>query len=154
MPTVPTQIAAGNLAQNPLRAGGVLGGQNTFKALASFQVATGGLPAVGRIIASGGTPTGIPATAAFPGFGATLVGPGLYAISFPPFQNGTINPVVSAPSMAPVVASWLYQRGFTQSGIARLQVGVGSGITNLPTGSVVDLEFWVAPRNDQGLVRF
>ncbi len=153
MPTVPTQISAGNLAQTPLRAGGLLG-SNAFLALASFQTATGGLPAVGRFTASGGVATGIATRADFPGFGATLVGPGQYAISFQPFQNGAIFPNVSAPSMAPVMASWLYQRGYTQSGVARLQVGVGSGITNLPSGSVVDLQFWACPRNDQGLVRF
>jgi len=153
MPAVPTQLAAGNVAQTPMNAAGVLG-QRPFLALASFQVATGGMPAVGRIVASGGTSTGIAAQVAFPGFGATLVGPGLYDITFPAFQNGAIFPQVSAPSLAPASANWLYRRGFTASGVGKLQVGVNSGIQNLPSGSVIDLLFWTAPRNDQGLVRF
>lgn len=154
MPSVPTQISSGNLAQTPLRAGGVLG-ENMFMALASVQTASGGLPAVGRIVASGGVSTGIAAQVAFPGFGATLVGVGLYDITFPPFQNGSIFPSVSAPSgTAPVTASWLYRRGFTQSGIGKLQVGVGSGLINLPSGSVIDLQFMAAPRNSLGLTRF
>lgn len=142
---VPTQIGFNNTPQTPMNAAGVFG-QRPFEALASFQVGTGGMPSVGRIIPSGGgQPTGIPAIAGFPGFAATLVGPGTYDITFPPFQNGTINPIMAHPSGGAMSAQFMYNRGDTGSGVAKLVTRTGSGVGAAPSGTRIDLQFYVSP---------
>ena len=161
MGTIPTLISAGNMAQNPVQIGGVLGQGRAFFMAASFQTASGGLPGVGRIIPSGSaTPTGITAQVAYQGFGASLIGTGLYAITHPPAQHALHFPAISVPSGQFFQVTQQNRRGDSQSGLAFFQVGQSNSQTgipvpqSLPTGSRFDLLTLVTPRNDQGIVRF
>jgi len=158
MPAIPTQLAFGNANQYPARTSGQLGQHGFFVPLA-FQVGTGGMPAVGRITASGGTVTGIIAKTEYPGFGVTLVGTALYNISLPNAPWTTVLADVAAPSGRAFDAKRQYNRGDSASGLVKLgtfeTVVSGQRIpAAAPTGSVVDMLVYVNSRNDAGLTRF
>jgi len=157
MPAIPTQLAFGNANQYPARLSGQLGQHGFFVPLA-FQVGTGGLPAVGRITASGGTVTGIVAKTEYPGFGVTLVGTALYNVSLPNAPWTTVLADVSAPSGRAFDAKRQNLKGDSASGLMKIgtfEVTTTGRIPAVaPTGSIVDLQVYVNSRNDAGLTRF
>lgn len=159
MPQVPTLTAAGNVAQYPAKTSGLLG-ENGFLAPISFQVGTGGMPAVGRFTPSGGIPTGIVARTDYPGFAVTLVGTGLYNVTLPPAPWSTVMADVSAPSGRAFHAKRQYNRGDCASGLVKVQTFEHINAANVavpanaPTGSIIDMLVYVNPRNSAGLTRF
>jgi len=158
MPAIPTQLAFGNANQFALRSSGQLG-EHGFVVPLAFQVGSGGMPAVGRITASGGTVTGIVAKTEYPGFGVTLVGTALYNVQLPNAPWTTVLADVAAPSGRAFDAKRQYNRGDSASGLMKLgtfeTVVSGQRIpAAAPTGSIVDLLVYVNPRNGGGLTRF
>lgn len=155
---MPTPNISG-LGQYPANSGGVLG-PNEVHALAKIHIGTGGMPGTGRVVASGGTITGIPAVYGFPGFTATYIGSGTYDIRHPPCQIVSVIPSISAPSGQFFGANVLKTpSGGSASGILTLQTartanpsGFASAV--LPSGTRIDLHFWFSPTNDQGLAQF
>lgn len=144
--------------QFPLNSGGVLG-PHAFWAIGKIHIGTGGMPGPGRIQASGGTITGIPAVYGLNDFSATYVGSGVYDIRHPPCQIVSVNPVISAPSGQFFGANIVKTpSGGTASGIMTLQVQrlIPTGFTSQlpPSGTRIDLHFWFNPSNDQGLAQF
>ncbi len=148
-----------DLSQYPFRSGGVLG-QYAAWAVGKIHIGTGGMPAPGRNVATGGIVTGVPAVYGMPGFSATYVGSGTYDIRHPACQIVSVIPAVSAPSGQFFAANIIKTpSGGTASGIMTLQVqrtGPTGGFTSPlpPSGTRFDLHFFFTPTNDQGLTQF
>jgi hypothetical protein len=137
-------------------------GQHASFGVLKIHTGTGGMVGPGRVIASGGTQTGVPAVYGMPGCSVTMIGTGLYDIRHPPIQMLTVIPTVSAPSGQFWAANIEKQpSGGTASGIMRLNVGrnAGPGASGIqpaapPSGVRFDLVFFAHPTNSQGLAQF
>lgn len=157
------------VGQYPANMAGTLG-QNAFLATASVHIGTGGLPVPTRNMATG-IPTGLRTVYGFEGLGATLVGTGLYEIQHPPANIARVFPQYVGPSGAGALLTPQWSPGNSASGVVRIQAQspvVGSGIAGaqvpsgalgyrpvmLPSGSRLDLLFFVNPRNDQGFTQY
>ncbi len=153
------------VGQYPANGGGTLG-QNLILSTASVHIGTGGLPVPTRNFATG-VATGLRTVYGFEGLGATLVGTGLYEITHPPANIARVFPQYVGPSghFGNVAPQW--SPGNSASGVVRLQVTTQNSNTgmaapsgamrypfNPPSGTRLDLLFFVNPRNDQGFTQY
>jgi hypothetical protein len=131
----------------------------------SVHIGTGGLPVPTRNFATG-IPTGLRTVYGAEGFGATLLGTGLYEITHPPANILRTFPQYVGPSGAAALLTPQWSPGNSASGVVRIQAqapgigaGAGSGALgfrgiNLPSGSRLDLLFFYNARNDQGFTQY
>ncbi len=163
-----------NVGQYPANVAGTLG-QNSFLALGRVHIGTGGLPVPTRNFATG-VATGLRTVYGFNGFGATLIGTGLYELSHPKVNIAAIFPQFVGQSGHAGNLTPQWSPGNSASGVARVQATrpqvAGSGALgismptgaanpsgffmpfNPPSGTRFDVLFYVNPRNDQGITQY
>jgi hypothetical protein len=154
------------VAQFPANGGGTLG-QNLILATASIHIGTGGMPVPTRNYATG-IATGLNTVYGFEGLTATLVGTGLYEVGHPPANVARVFPQYVGPSGHTALVTPQRSVGNSASGVVRLQVSpnqaMSTGMTppsgaisypfNPPSGTRLDLLFFINPRNDQGITQY
>lgn len=158
------------VGQYPLNAFGTLG-QNAAFGTVSVHIGTGGMVVPTRNFATG-IPTGLRTVYGSEGFGATLVGTGLYDITHPPANILRTFPQYVGPSGAGAQLTPLWSPGNSASGTvkiqaqrpAQLETGIAAALlpsgalgyrpAMLPSGSRIDILFMYNARNDQGLTQY
>lgn len=155
------------VGQYPLNAFGTLG-QNAAFGTVSVHIGTGGMVVPTRNMATG-IPTGLRTVYGSEGFGATLVGTGLYEITHPPANILRTFPQYVGPSGAGAMLTPQRSEGNSASGVVRIAAQspvIASGAVaqpsgafgyrpvQLPSGSRLDLLFLYNARNDQGLTQY
>ena len=158
------------VGQYPANAFGTLG-QNAAFGTVSVHIGTGGMVVPTRNFATG-IATGLRTVYGAEGFGATLVGTGLYEITHPPANILRTFPQYVGPSGAGVMLTPQWSPGNSASGVVRIQAQrpafVESGLSSaqvpsgangyraamLPSGSRLDLLFLYNARNDQGFTQY
>ena len=156
--------------QYPLNAFGTLG-QNAAFGTVSVHVGTGGIVVPTQNMATG-IPTGLRTVyGGGNGFGATLIGTGLYEIKHPPANILRVFPQYVGPSGAGALLTPQRSEGNSASGVVRIQAQtplIPTGTTGanaasgalafrplmLPSGSRLDLLFFYNARNDQGFTQY
>ena len=156
--------------QGPLNGFGTLG-QNAAVGTVSVHIGSGGMVVPTRNFATG-IPTGLRTVYGSEGFGATLIGTGLYEITHPPANILRAFPQYVGPSGAGVMLTPQSSAGNSASGVLRIQAQrpafVESGLTaaqvpsgvfgyraaQLPSGSRMDVLFFYNARNDQGFTQY
>ena len=157
--------------QGPVNAFGTLG-QNAAFGTVSVHVGTGGMVVPTQNMATG-IPTGLRTVyGGGNGFGATLIGTGLYEITHPPANILRTFPQYVGPSGAGAMLTPQWSPGNSASGVVRIQAqrpapvetGIAAALlpsgalgyrpVQLPSGSRLDLLFFYNARNDQGFTQY
>lgn len=163
------QADLSRVPQYPINGFGTLGEHTAFGTV-SVHIGTGGMVVPTRNMATG-IPTGLRTVYGSEGFGATLIGTGLYEIQHPPANILRTFPQYVGPSGAGAILTPQSSAGNSASGVVRIQAQspvVGSGVAGantpsgafgfkpamLPSGSRLDLLFLYNARNDQGLTQY
>jgi len=152
--------------QYPANAASTLG-EHSFLALGRIHIGTGGLPVPTRSTSGTGIPTGLRTVYGYEGITATLVGTGLYEVGHPPATVAAVFPQYVGPSGQAGQLTPQWSPGNSASGLVRIQAttfNTPTGATppsgaaripfNPPSGTRLDLLFYVNPRNDQGITQY
>lgn len=140
--------------QNPANVGGLLAPHGFFVPARMHITATGGIV---------GTAYGLPNTApvpasgapGFPGMGVTCLPNGIYDVIHPPTRFAQIYPQLQTSSGVSVDVTVVRDKTNPYSGIARLAMINGSGAAAiLPSGSIVDMLFFVSPSSTPNITPF
>lgn len=140
--------------QNPANVGGLLAPHGFFAPARIHITATGGIVGTAYGLPNTATP---PASGApgFPGMGVTCLPNGIYDVIHPPARFTQVWPSVQSSSGTSFEATVVRDKTNPYTGIARLAVVNGSGAAAvLPSGSVIDLLFFVSPSSTPGITPF
>lgn len=139
--------------QNPANVGGLLSPHGFFAPARMHITGTGGIV---------GTAYGLPNTApvpasgapGFPGMGVTCLPNGVYDVIHPPAKFVQVWTTMQTPSGSTYDTQLVRPNSNPYTGIARLAVVNGSGPASPPSGTIIDLLFYISPESTNPITPF